>query len=289
MTSTVRIDWAARTPHLVVAADDDRAWYQAVARELVAPSDRLAVDVGCGGAGMALALARHMTCGRVLAVDAEATILDAARDRIEAEWSDPRIRIDVLPADISHTADALAEAVGGHADLLWASAVVHHLGDQQRAVDTLAALLAPGGRLALAEGGLPTRHLPWDVGVGEPGLESRLHLAQERWFARMRAALPGSRPMPYGWGEALRRAGLNPVTTATALIEVSPPLSQARLRAVVAGFADRVGRLRDAGLLAADDLLAWDRLLDPADTAWLGRRADLGVLEARSVHVGRRR
>ncbi|WP_422771425.1 class I SAM-dependent methyltransferase [Plantactinospora sp. WMMC1484] len=289
MTSPVRIDWAGRTPHLVVAAEDDRAWYQSVARELVAPGDRLAVDVGCGGAGMALAVARQMTCGRVLAVDAETTVVEAARERVEAEWSDPRIRIEVLPADLSHGAEALRGAVGGQADLVWASAVVHHLGDQQRAVDTLAALLAPGGRLALAEGGLAARHLPWDVGVGEPGLESRLQLAQERWFARMRAALPGSRPMPYGWGEALRRAGLDPVRTATALVEAPPPLPPDRLRAVVAGLADRVDRLRDANLLTADDLLSWDRLLDPSDNAWLGRRTDLGSLEARSVHVGRRR
>ncbi len=63
MTTEARIDWAAQTTRLVDAATADRAWYQAVARELVAPGDRLAGDVGGGGAGMALALARHMTCG----------------------------------------------------------------------------------------------------------------------------------------------------------------------------------------------------------------------------------
>ncbi|MCZ7418682.1 MULTISPECIES: class I SAM-dependent methyltransferase [unclassified Micromonospora] len=282
-----RIDWAAAAPHLVDAATADRAWYQAVARELVAPGDRLAVDVGCGGAGMALALARHMTCGQILAVDAEPAIVETARARIHREWADPRIRIEVKLVDIDDI-NVLQETAGGQADLVWASAMVHHLGDQQRAVDALAALLARGGRLALAEGGLPARHLPWDLGVGEPGLELRLHTAEDRWFARMRAALPGSRPMPYGWDEALRRAGLDSATTATTLCELSPPLAPPQRRAVVNGIASRIGRLRDTGLLTPGDLHTWDRLLDPEDPVWLGNRRDVFLLEARSVHVGRR-
>ncbi|MBU8861553.1 MULTISPECIES: class I SAM-dependent methyltransferase [unclassified Micromonospora] len=287
MTTEARIDWAAHKTRLVDAATADRAWYQAVARELVAPGDRLAVDVGCGGAGMALALARHMTCGRVLAVDAEPAIVDVARARIYDEWADPRVRVDVALVDIDDV-DSLAETVGGHADLVWASAVVHHLGDQQRGINALAALLAQGGRLALAEGGLPARHLPWDLGVGDPGLELRLHTAEDRWFAGMRAALPGGRPMPYGWDEALRRAGLDPATTATALSELAPPLAPPERRAVVDRLADRVGRLRGTGLLTTADLCTWDRLLDPGDPVWLGNRRDVFLLEARSVHVGRR-
>ena len=90
--------------------------------------------------------------------------------------------LDDLGGDLS----AVRAAAGPGADLVWASGSVHHAGDQQRAVDTLAGLLAPGGRLALAEGGLPLRCLPWEVGVGEPGLEIRLDAAQDRWFARMR-------------------------------------------------------------------------------------------------------
>ncbi|MDG4795610.1 class I SAM-dependent methyltransferase [Micromonospora sp. WMMD1082] len=282
-----RIDWAAHAPRLVDAATADRAWYHAVARELVAPGDRLAVDIGCGGAGMALALARHMTCGRILAVDAEPAIVEAARARIRTEWADPRIRIDVELVDIADTG-SLRRTVCGHADLVWASAMVHHLGDQQRAVDALAALLARGGRLALAEGGLPARHLPWDLGVGDPGLELRLHTAEDRWFARIRAALPGSRPMPYGWDEALRRAGLDPATTVTTLSELPPPLPPPQQRAVVNRLANRIGRLRDTGLLTPADLHTWDRLLDPSDLVWLGNRRDVFLLEARSVHVGRR-
>ena len=56
----------------------------------------------------------------------------------------------------------------------------------------------------------------------------------------------------------------------------------------MAKLTHRVDWLRPAGLLAAADLAAWDRLLDPADAAFLGRRSDLRSVEARTVHTGRR-
>ncbi|ADL47585.1 class I SAM-dependent methyltransferase [Micromonospora aurantiaca (nom. illeg.)] len=286
MSTDPPVDWTGLAPQLVDAAQQDRAWYLTIARELVAPGDRLAVDIGCGAAGMALAIARMMTCGRVVAVDAHPAVLDAARSHIRAEWADPRVRVEPLRADIPAQTDALRETLGAPADLVWASASVHHVGDQQAAITALAGLLAPGGRLALAEGGLPERHLPWDVGLGEPGLEGRLHAAQDRWFARMRAGLPGSRRMPYGWTEALQRAGLSPVTTRTTLDEQPPPLPDSTRRTVLEALAERVGRLRPTGLLTAADLGAWDRLLDPADEEWLGHRGDLFRLSARSVHLG---
>ncbi|MDG4778913.1 methyltransferase domain-containing protein [Micromonospora sp. WMMD961] len=286
MSTDAPVDWTELAPQLVDAARRDRNWYLMIARELVAPGDRLAVDVGCGAAGMSLAIARMMTCGRVVAVDAHQTVLDAARDHISAEWSDRRVRIEPLRVDIPAETAALREALDAPADLVWASASVHHAGDQQAAVTALAGLLAPGGRLALAEGGLPDRHLPWDVGLGEPGLEVRLHAAQDRWFARMRAELPDSRRMPYGWTEALRHAGLSPVTTRTALDEQPAPLPDTIRWAVVEALAGRVSRLRPTGLLSAADLDAWDHLLDPAGKEWLGHRGDLFRLSARSVHLG---
>ncbi|MCX4471363.1 methyltransferase domain-containing protein [Micromonospora sp. NBC_01655] len=286
MNADPPVDWTDLTPQLVDAARRDRAWYLTIARELVGPADRLAVDVGCGAAGMALAVARMMTCGRVVAVDAHPAVLDAARDHIRAEWSDPRVRVEALRAAIPADTAALRETLGAPADLVWASAAVHHVADQQAAVTALAGLLAPGGRLALAEGGLPEHHLPWDVGLGEPGLEMRLNAAQDCWFAQMRAGLPDSRRMPYGWTEALRQAGLSPVTTRTTLDEQPPPLPDIVRRAVLEAPAGRVGRMRTTGLLTATDLDAWNRLLDPTDERWLGDRDDLFRLSARSVHLG---
>jgi SAM-dependent methyltransferase len=283
------IEWATESSHLARRARDDAAWYAAQAEALVKPTDRLVVDFGSGGGGMTLALATTLSEGRVVAVDVEPELLAAVTGLVSAARPDDRVRVDTTVADLAAGADPLRAALGGPADLIWAAASVHHLGDQQAAVSLLAGLLGPGGRLALAEGGLPARHLPWDVGLGEPGLEVRLDLAQDRWFAAMRAGLPGSVRMPYGWTEALRRAGLVDVTTRSTILESPAPLSPEQVRRVVDGLAHRVDRLRPSGLLDPDDLATWDALLDPDSPHWLGNRTDLYQLSARSVHVGVRR
>ena len=275
------IDWAGQADHLVTAAEQESDWYAVVAAGLVHPGDRIAVDVGCGGGGMAAALAAALgDGGLVVAADAAPEILAEAGRRL----ADLPARVELVLADLGEGVEPLR--AHGPADVVWASASVHHVGDQQAAVTALAGLLAPGGRLALAEGGLSPRRLPWDLGAGEPGLEARLEAAQDRWFARMRSGLPGSVPMPYGWTGALSRAGLIAVTSRSSLLERPVPLAPDDVEWVVAKLTHRVDWLRTTGLLADADLAAWDRLLDPADPAHLGRRSDLRSLEARTVHVG---
>jgi SAM-dependent methyltransferase len=220
-------------------------------------------------------------------VDAEPELLATVRERLAAR-SGPRARVELVTADLGEGVGPVRAALSGPADLVWASASVHHVGDQQAAVDALAGLLGAGGRLALAEDGLPARHLPWDLGIGEPGLELRLDAANERWFARMRSELPGSVRMPYGWTQALRRAGLTGVTTRTTLREQPAPLSESDRQRVAERFGRWVDRVRPTGLLDPADLAAWDRLRDPEDPAWLGHRTDLFRLTARSVHLGAR-
>ncbi|MGH3097966.1 MAG: class I SAM-dependent methyltransferase [Streptosporangiales bacterium] len=280
------IDWRDAVERLTRAASTDEAWYAGLAEALLRPGAERAVDVGCGGGGMTLALARALgPGGEVVAVDGEQALLDAVRERLDEE-STPLASVRLVRASLEDSA-ALARA-GGDADLVWASAVVHHTPDQQATTDALAALLRPGGRLTLAEGGLSSSNLPWDLGVGSPGLEGRLIAAQEHWFAGMRGGLDGVRRMPYGWGNALRRAGLVDVSTRTTLFERPAPLATEDQEHVLAKLAHRFESLLDAELLDAEDLAAWDRLLDPGDECWLGNRDDLFVLEARSVHTGTR-
>lgn len=313
----IEIDWSAQADRLRSNALDEADWTEAVAATLVRPTDRVAADVGCGGAGMAKALAAALPSGAtVVAIDADAEVLvEAQRHTGDA--------VRCVLASLDDGPEPLRAAIGRPADLIWASASVHHAADQQAAVDALAALLAPGGRLALAEGGLPARYLSWDLGLGEPGLELRLDLAQDKWFAAMRDSLPGSVPMPYGWTDALSRAGLTEVTTRTVLTERPVPLSAADRDHVVDQFRHRVDRLRPADphehsvadgagtaaehkdghghvhghghghgptpvelALPAADLALWDRLLDPDDEHFLGRRTDLASITARSIHVG---
>lgn len=275
MTDPYVIEWSESRDRLSANAREDADWYALAAERLCRPTDELRLDLGCGGAGMALALANvPPDTARVVGLDGDVEVLDGARKVVAGT------RVELSQCDLERGPAAVREVVEDQADLVWASAVVHHVADQQATVDGLATLLKPGGRLALAEGGLAARHLPWDVGVGEPGLEVRLQAAQDRWFRRMRAEIPGQVPMPYGWTEALRRAGLSEVGTFTILVENDD------LDHVLRGFESYVGRLRETDLLSTEDLAAWDELLDPESPHWLGHRNDVFSLAARSVHVG---
>lgn len=285
------VDWAEKAAGLVEVARHERAWYETMAPSLLRREDRVAVDVGCGGGGMTLALAAALgERGRVVAVDAEPELLAAVRAEVSARaGSGERLApVETAAADLGEGVEPVRAVLAGGADLVWASASVHHVGDQQAAVGSLVSLLGPRGQLALAEDGLPARHLPWDVGIGQPGLELRLDAANGRWFNRMREELPGSARMPYGWTEAMRRAGLDGVTTRSTLREWPAPMPEPERQRLADRFARWIDRLRPTGFLGADDLAAWDRLLDPDDPAWLGRRTDVFRLEARSVHLGTR-
>ncbi|GAB2575959.1 methyltransferase domain-containing protein [Kribbella endophytica] len=297
------IDWAAHAEHLRKSATDEAGWNALVAAELVHPTDRLIVDVGCGGGGMAKALALAVPEATVVALDADEEVLQQAREHTAG-----LVRCELVSMDDGP--DPLRAAIGAPADLIWASASVHHAADQQAAVSALASLLGPGGRLALAEGGLPTRMLPWDLGLGEPGLELRLDAVQDRWFAAMRDGIPGAVPMPYGWTDTLQRAGLTSVTTRTILTEKPVPLSDTDRDQVIEQLRHRVARLdpdaEPAGhghghghghadptstapempTLDADDLAVWHQLLDPESPHFLGRRTDLASVSARSIHLG---
>ncbi len=95
------------------------------------------------------------------------------------------------------------------ADLLWASRSIHHLGDQGAALAACVERLAPGGTLAVMEGGLPARFLPRDIGFGRPGLQARIDAVEEDRFARMREELPGSVAQTENWPALLTAAGLH--------------------------------------------------------------------------------
>ncbi len=240
------------------------------------PSPQWVLDVGCGAGGAACAFAAALGSGVVSGFDRDPRLLAIARRRAADAGLAGHIRwlaarVDALPVE------------AGSADLVWVSGVVHHLPDQQAAIGTLAGLLRPGGRLALVEGGLPVRCLPFDIGLGAVGLESRLDEARSRWFADMRDELRGP-PLPYGWPEALRRAGLVDVRARSFIAEASPPLddfgrqmAERHLRSGLTELGNRLG---------PDDRDTIAHLLDPDDAAYIGRRDDLVVTAARTLNVG---
>jgi SAM-dependent methyltransferase len=265
-----------------------------IAAELPLPSSPdgvVVADVGCGTGDMALLFAKRLrgtggaggtggTDGQVLAVDREDALLRRVAERAAAAGLAAAVR--TVHADLIQLPGAMPEPV----HLAWAGHVVHHAGDQAAAVAALAGVLTPGGVLAVGEGGLPPRCLPWDVGIGRPGIEGRLDVAHEAWFAAMRADLPGSVRDPRGWPAMLRAAGLVEVTARSWLLDRPAPLSPADrddMLGRLAGRVERAGRWLDA-----DDRAAWHRLLDPDDPAWLGQRDDLAVIAVETVHLGRR-
>jgi SAM-dependent methyltransferase len=269
--------------NLETSARFDAPWVADAVAWLVDASDRpggsrpqRVLDVGCGAGGAACAFAAALGPGVVSGFDRDPRLLAIAQRQATNAGLAGHIRwlaagVDALPVE------------PGSVDLVWASGVVHHLPDQQAAIGALAGLLRPGGRLVLVEGGLPLRCLPFDIGLGRVGLESRLDEARSRWFADMRDELGGP-PLPYGWPGALRRAGLVDVRVRSFLAEAPPPLDdlgrQVAERHLRSALTDLEGRL------APDDRETIARLLDPEDVAYIGQRDDLMVTGVRTLNAG---
>lgn len=210
-------------------------------------------------------------------------MLDAATARVGDLAAGTSVAIEAVRADAAdeRLADQLPKA-----DLVWASRVVHHLPDQQLAIDGLARVIAPGGWLALCEGGLATRCLPWDLGIGDPGLGNRLTAARDSWFVTMRGDIPGVKSLPVGWNKALETAGLTEVFSFSYVIDHPAPASEAVRQSVVDWLAWVSGVGEDQ--LTETDHATVARLLDPTDKAYVGARDDVFVLSASTVHLGRK-
>ncbi|UUU26110.1 class I SAM-dependent methyltransferase [Streptomyces sp. DSM 40750] len=273
------IDWAELADHLEGQAE----LFAPLNRQAAAwvaerqPEPGLVVDVGSGPGVVSCLLADEFPGARVVALDGSGPLLERARAR--AERLGIADRFGILEAELP---DGLGD-LEYPADLIWASRSLHHLGDQRAALAAFAERLAPGGTLALVEGGLPSRFLPRVIGIGRPGLQSRIDAAEELWFAEMRAALPGSVAETEDWPGLLTAAGLRGATSRTFLLDIPAPVPEAARAYALASFQRGRGILAD--FLDASDLSTIDRLLDPDDKSSLHHRADLFVLAAHTVHV----
>lgn len=276
------IDWEAMADQLEGSGSLRLPALRATAarlRALAGPDRpvRRVLDVGSGPGVLACVLAEEFPEAEVVAVDGTRPLLDRALAR--AERLGLGGRVTALHAEFP---GGLADL--GEADLVWTSQVVHHIGDQQAALGALAAALRPGGRLAVAEGGLPMRFLPRDIGVGEPGLQARLDAYQAEWFTAMRAELPGSVAVREDWPRMLRTAGLAEVTSFTTLLDLPAPLPDAARR-YLHGHLTRLREGLSDGLLTAD-LPALDALLDPEGPDGILHRPDAFLLTADTVITG---
>ncbi|MFJ1805971.1 MULTISPECIES: class I SAM-dependent methyltransferase [unclassified Streptomyces] len=273
------IDWAEMAPHLEAQAELFAPLYERalswLGKEVTEPG--LIVDVGSGPGVVSCLFAETFSGARVIAVDGSAPLLERAQQRAgRLGYGD---RFGTLTGELP---DVLAE-LDYPADLLWAGRSLHHLGDQCAALASFAERLAPGGTLAIMEGGLPPRFLPRDLGFGRPGIQARFDALEEEWFARMRTDLPGSVGETEDWAALLGAAGLKHTRARSFLLDLPAPASD-RARAYIAAS---LSRLRDVfgDTLDPDDRAVVDRLLDPQDEAGVHRRADVFVLAAHTVHT----
>jgi ubiquinone/menaquinone biosynthesis C-methylase UbiE len=270
-------DWAAMADMLELEGEAYSPYVQQAFEELTQLTPRQILDIGSGPGVVACQLAAAFPQAEVTAVDGTPELLVRAEERAQ--------RLSVrLRTQLAEFPEGLAELPP--AELVWSAQVVHHVGDQQGALDKLSGLLEPGGVLAIVEGGLPARWLPRELGFGRPGLHARLDAAMEERFSRMRAELPGSVAVIENWSSMLRTAGLTEARSKTFLVDHPAPLTE-KLRQLVRRSLER-HRAMLGELLDAEDLATLDRLLDPADPAGVDQRADLFLLIAKTVHFGRR-
>ncbi|MFF2749758.1 class I SAM-dependent methyltransferase [Kitasatospora sp. NPDC058048] len=271
-------DWDALAAHLELEADlragavtEAGQWLFGLHGE---GEVRRVLDVGSGPGVIAGLLAEVFPAAEVVAVDQSAALLERARTRSGG-------RLGTQQADLPEEFGKLGEA-----DLIWSGNAVHHLGDQQAALTSLAGVLRPGGLLAVAESGLPARYLPRDFGLGRPGFQARMDAAHEDGFSAMRAELPGSTQEIEDWPAMLRRAGLTPTGTRTFLVDHPAPLA-----GPVRGYLHtQLTRRHDqlAEQLDAEDRATLEALLAEDALTGILHRPDAFYLSAMTVHTARR-
>jgi SAM-dependent methyltransferase len=275
-----QMDFAQMLPMLVQEAELFTPAYVAAADWLRErqPEPGLIVDAGSGPGVISCLLAERFPGARVVAVDGVEPLLAEARARAERlGFAD---RFSTVEAELS---DGIGD-VAYPADLVWASRSLHHVGDQRAALAGFVRGLAPGGTLALLEGGLPTRFLPRDIGIGRPGLQARIDAVHDEWFTRMRSELPGAVEETEDWPALLATVGLRHTATRTFLVDLPAPLSDEARAFVVTALTHRRSGLAEG--LDPEDLATLDRLLDPEDKASVHHRTDVFLLTAMTVYVG---
>ncbi|MGW7433510.1 class I SAM-dependent methyltransferase [Streptomyces sp. NPDC054861] len=232
------------------------------------------VDLGSGTGAGALALLAHFPGAELTAVDSSAVHLDRLREKAAAAGAAERLRL--VRADL----DAAVWPDLGTPELVWASASLHHMAAPDDTLRRVHGLLAPGGLFAVVELARFPRFLPENAPEDAPGLEERCHAALDRHHAE-RLPHRGA-----DWGAALARAGFTVEQERVVRVDLGPSAADTVGRYALAGLRRMRGGVADA--LTAEDLAAYDRLLDTEGPHSLLRRDDLRVRTERTVWAARR-
>jgi trans-aconitate 2-methyltransferase len=135
---------------------EQRSWDGARYDELSSPMERLGrevlgrldlrgdetvLDAGCGSGRLTALIAERVPRGRVIGIDASASMIDAARERLGDA------------ADL-HVADLVGLDLGGDTvDVVFSTATFHWIADHDALFASLRAALGDGGRLVAQCGG----------------------------------------------------------------------------------------------------------------------------------------
>src|SRR5215218_4997334 len=103
--------------------------------------DETVLDAGCGSGRLTELLIERVPRGHVIGVDASASMIDAARERL-GEAADLR-RADLVGLDLG----------GEQVDVVFSTATFHWIADHAALFRSLRAALRPGGRLVAQCGG----------------------------------------------------------------------------------------------------------------------------------------
>lgn len=139
------------------------------------------LDAGCGYGFHTVRLARHGF--RVVGVDLSEAALSEARKRVEGAGLGSRVEL--------RRGDLLALPFGGESfDAVMCWGVLMHIPEVERALAELARVLAPGGRMAIAENNQDSIHVQtWDRAIpamrhlmGKPGRQvEQTPRGREEW------------------------------------------------------------------------------------------------------------
>lgn len=120
---------------------------EALGREVLArlelDGDELVLDAGCGSGRVTQALSERLPRGRIIAVDASASMVQAARRRFA--HADGRIEVRML--------DLLELELEVPVDAVLSTATFHWIADHERLFHRLRRALRPGGQLVAQCGG----------------------------------------------------------------------------------------------------------------------------------------
>jgi SAM-dependent methyltransferase len=229
------------------------------------------LDAGCGtGEALNWLLNEVLPQGAVTGIDLAAAHVQAARLHASPQ-------VQVLQADLLEAPLAAASL-----DLIWCVNTINHLRDAVAGVKSLAALLRPGGRIALGQSALlPEMFFAWDSGLERAVSGALLRYYQDRYHIEdrdldsVRAVLG-----------VLRRAGLRNTVVRTVVIERFAPVDAATFNYIVeAIFRDTWGeRLRP--YLSGDNYAKLSQLCDPQSCGFALSRPDFHFLQSFTLTVG---